>query len=88
MFMRNGNLLFLQKRPNESEPAPSVPREDEEFVHNGRAFVLNKKLQKQINKITDQDAATPYDISKFDLDETTFSAARLLCTLQEQLRNA
>ena len=30
---------------------------------------VNKELQKQIKKIIGQDAATPYDISKFDLEE-------------------
>ena len=51
---------------------------------------VNKELQKQIKKIIGQDAATPYDISKFDLEEkypvSILFCGRLLCKLQEQLQ--
>ena len=36
-------------------------------------FNLNEKVQEQVKRLIDQDAAIPYGISKFNLDETISS---------------
>lgn len=50
-------------------------------LHNWMQYVcskLNKRLQKQIKQLVEQDAGTPYDISKFDVKATIASIDPLL----------
>ena len=72
-LMHNANLSFLSTSESPTEPqlVASTPSVDDELAQfNAVCSKLNKRLRQQIKQILDQDAATPYDISKFDVNYT------------------
>ena len=73
-LMQNGSLSILNKKSVQTEATPSVVNVDEESEQWEKCCSnLNGKVQKQVKRLIDQDAANPYDISKFNLDETISS---------------
>ncbi len=71
-MMQKRSLSFLKStKCVQTEPKCSVANTDEDSKQWETFYSsLNQRLQKQIKHITDQDASIPYDISKFDLNET------------------
>ena len=68
------SLSFVHKKSVQPEATPSMVNVDEESKQWEKCCSnLNERVQKQVKRLTDQDAAIPYDISKFNLDETISS---------------
>ena len=72
--MQNASISSI-----EAEPGTSAPSIDNEVAQLDMIFSkVNARLQKQIKQLVDQNASTPYDISKFDAEATIASLDPLL----------
>ena len=80
--MQNANVSFLttsKASTVEAEPGTSAPSIDNEVAQLDMiCSKVNARLQKQIKQLVDQNASTPYDISKFDVEATIASLDPLL----------